>query len=114
MEDQEAAVEAHRKAAMEYSPGRKQTCNDPRCDEHGDFTTSYRNPMPDDVCTDLHKDGSVTVYSAQNRRLSVEACAETHSCTGPVTMTLQVPRDVVHEVLLGAETLTITLAEAVE
>ena len=91
-----------------------QRCSDPRCDEHGDFATSHKATMERDVCTDLHQDGSVTMYSGRNRRLTLEAKAFVWSCTGPTTMMLTIPRDVLHQLIIGPESVLIELAEAVE
>ena len=89
-------------------------CLDPRCDDHAPLATSYKNSFPRDVCTDLHNSGSASVYAGSNENLSVQVEAETHSCTGPVTMRLVFDRALLHELHIGAEVVEIELAEAVE
>lgn len=107
---QEKAVSDSVRDVIDHS-GR---CNDPRCDIHGHIATAYKNPIPKDVGTREYNDGEVELYAISNERLRIQATAEVHSCTGPVTMTVRFPRELLHELHVGPETVEIELAEAVE
>jgi hypothetical protein len=89
-------------------------CGDPRCDDHAPLATSYKQPITRDVQTDNHQSGAVTAFARENTRLTVQVEAETHSCTGPVTMHIRFDRELLHELHVGPEVVEIELAEAVE
>lgn len=96
-------------------PHLDEPCGDSRCATCGDYATSYRNPIPLDVITqELGSRGELYFKVDGNPRLFGTLKAETLSCTGPFTLTLEFKRDIFHTLDVGPEKVTIVLAEAVE
>jgi len=82
----------------------KPDCGDPRCTIHRDFVTSYKNPVYDDI---THYSGDTTPSVTWTAR------EVSHSCTGPVEIILQFKRDLLQNLEIGDEIVTVTLTEPI-
>ena len=83
---------------------RSEHCGDPRCAEHGDFVTSYRNPI---ICDIQHWAGK---HAPSIEFTTIE---RTLSCTGPVEIVLEFKRDLLQNLEIGDESVRIVLTEPV-
>jgi hypothetical protein len=89
-------------------------CNDPRCLTCGDYATSLRNGIPRDVIVSpLCNDGHVDVMTETAHTITGKLWAETLSCTGPVLLHFQFSRDLLQNLHIDDELVTVTLAEPV-
>lgn len=79
-------------------------CLDPRCSVHGDLATSYRAAVLDDI-----------VLCKANHSPSIKWTVReaSYSCTGPIEVTIKFSRDLLQNLEIGDEEVTITLTEPV-
>ena len=81
-----------------------QHCGDPRCVEHGEFATHYRNSM---VCDTSRWQGT---YAPSIEFTTVERSL---SCTGPIELVIEFKRDLLQNLEIGDESVHIILTEPV-